>query len=126
MTHSHAALIITGEGLDFDEISRKLGLVPTSLSRKGERYGHAKTLCDFNMWYFVVAVDGLRPLDEHIVALWDLVRPHFEFLRELKQKFHVEVSLDVKSSIPNIEIDHRCLGLFTELEIPFKVSVTRC
>jgi hypothetical protein len=126
MTHSSAALIITGDGLDLDGISRTLGLAPTNISRKGERYGHAGTLCDYDMWYYSASVDGLRPLDEHIMALWDMVRPHIGYLRNLKQKFSVKVSLDVKSSIPDAEVDHRCLGLFAELEIPFRVSVTRC
>jgi uncharacterized protein DUF4279 len=126
MTHSHAALIITGDGLDFDQISRTLGVAPYSISEKGKRYGHAKTLCDFNMWYFVVTVDALRPLDEHIMALWDVIRPHFDYLRQLKQKFHVEVSLDVQTSNPDVKVDHRCLGLFTELELPFRISVIRC
>jgi hypothetical protein len=124
-THFSAALFIKGDGLNLDEISQRLGVTPTYISEKGKRYGHAKTLCDFDAWSYFSPVNKERPFDEHIMALWDVVRPHIGYLRELKQKFQVNVSLDVKSSIPRFEIDHRCLELFTKLEIPFRVSVTK-
>jgi hypothetical protein len=126
------SLFIKGDGLDLDEISRTLGLDPTNISRKGERYGHAQTLCDFDGWCFSPKIEGARPLDEHIMALWDVIRPHVGYLRDLKQKFKVSVSAHVKSSSfwfgkeyhTSFEVDHRCMRLFAELGIPCGVIVT--
>ena len=129
--HFGASLFIKGDGLDLDEISRTLGLEPTTISQKGARYGHAQTLCDYDGWYYHSLVAKERPLDEHIIALWDAVRAHIGYLRDPKQKFEVYVSVHVTSSSLWIgeystlfEVDHRCMGLFTELGIPCKVFVT--
>jgi hypothetical protein len=130
--HFGVSLFIKGDGLDLDEISRTLGIAPTNISRKGERYGHAQTLCDFDGWYFSPNIEGTRPLDEHIMTLWDVVRPHIGYLRDPKQKFEVSVSVHVNSSSfwfgreyhTSFEVGHRCMGLFTELGIPCRVFVT--
>jgi hypothetical protein len=127
-----ASLFIQGDGLDLDEISRTLGLAPTFISRKGKRYGHAQTLCDFDAWSYFPKIEGTRPLDEHILALWEAIHPYAEYLRGLKQKFEVSVSAQVTSSSlwfgkeyhTSFEVDHRCMRLFAELGIPCKVGVT--
>jgi hypothetical protein len=126
-----ASLFIKGDGLDLDEISRTLGLAPYSITQKGKRYGHAQTLCDYDAWFYNSPVGEERPLDEHIMALWDAVRPHMGYLLDLKQKFEVSVSLHVKCNSfwfkeyhTCFEVDHRCMGLFAELGIPFRVFVT--
>jgi hypothetical protein len=130
-THFSASLLIKGDGLNLDAISRTLGLTPTNISQKGKRYGHAQTLCDYDAWYYSPPIAKERPLDEHIMALWDVVRPHIGYLCDPKQKFEVSVSVHVNSNSSwfkeyhtCFEVDHRCLGLFAELGIPFKVFVT--
>jgi hypothetical protein len=127
-----ASLFIKGDGLNFDEISRTLGLAPNMISEKGKRYGHAQTLCDYDAWHYSSPVDKERPLDEHIMAIWNAIRPHIGYLRDPKQKFEVSVSAHVNSSSfwfgkeyhTSFEVDHRCMGLFSELGIPCKVFVT--
>jgi len=118
-----ASLRIAGEGLDFDEISRTLGLTPTHQHRKGEPHGHGSRRQD--VWIFDAPIDRERPLHEHIMALWDAVRSQIPYLRELKRKFDVNVFCGYRSNSPTagFEVDHRCLGLFGELEVPFGISV---
>jgi len=118
-----ASLRISGKGLEFDDISRTLGLTPTHQHRKGEPHGHGSRRQD--IWIYQAPIDKERPLDEHIMALWNAVRPHIPYLRELKRKFHVDVFCGYRSnsSTAGFEVDHRCLGLFTELDVPFGVSV---
>ena len=118
-----ASLRIAGEGLDFEEISRTLGLTPTHQHRKGEPHGQGLRRQD--IWIYDAPIDRERPLHEHIMALWDAVCPQIPYLRELKQKFHVDVFCGYRSnnSTAGFEVDHRCLGLFAELEVPFGVSV---
>ena len=116
-------LRIFGDGLDFDEISRTLGLTPTHQHRKGEPHGRGVRKQD--MWIYQPAVERERPLDEHIMALWQAIRPQIPYLRELKRKFRVDVFCGYRSNsdTAGFEVDHRCLGLFSELEVPFGVSV---
>jgi len=77
------------------------------------------------MWIYQPSVDRERPLDEHIMALWDAVRPHIPYLRDLKQRFQLDVFCGYRSNsdTAGFRVDHRCLGLFSELDIPFEVSV---
>jgi hypothetical protein len=131
-SHFGASLFLKGDWLNFDEISRTLELTPHMISEKGKRYGHAQTLCDYDAWSYLSPVAKERPLDEHIMALWNAVRPHIGYLRDPKQKFEISVSAHVNSSSfwfgkeyhASFEVDHRCMALFTELGIPCRVFVT--
>jgi hypothetical protein len=120
-----ATLRIYGDGLDFDEISRTLGVTPTRSHRKGERPSSDVRPWPHDVWHYKAPVDREQPLGEHIMALWDTVRPHIPYLRELKQKFTVDIfcGYQSNSSTAGFLVDHRCLGLFSELEVPFGVSV---
>jgi hypothetical protein len=113
-----AGLRIAGEGLDFEEISRTLGLKATHTHRKG---GKRKV----DMWLYYAPVDRTRPLDEHIMAIWEAVRPQMTYLRQLKKRFKVDLCCGYQSNscTGGFNVDHRCLGLFAELDIPFGVSV---
>jgi hypothetical protein len=113
-----ARLRIFGDGLDLDEITRTLGLTPTHTHQKGARRKH-------DMWSYTAPVARELPLEEHIMALWDAVRPHIPYLRDLKRKFHVDVfcGYGSNSGTAGFQVSHRCLGLFSELEVPFGVSV---
>ena len=120
-----ATLRISGDGVDFDEISRTLGLSPTRSHRKGERRFPSAEPWERDMWSYQPAVDKAQPLHEHITALWDAVRPHIVYLRSLKQKYQVDIFCSYRSNswTAGFVVDHRCLGLFSELEVPFGVSV---
>lgn len=120
-----ASLRIYGDGVDIDKISRTLGFTPTHSHRKGERRTPSSAPWPHDMWSYQSLVDRARPLHEHIMALWDAIRPHIPYLRNLKQEFHVDVFCGYRSnsSTAGFEVDHRCLGLFLELEVPFQVSV---
>ncbi|MGH7991361.1 MAG: DUF4279 domain-containing protein, partial [Limisphaerales bacterium] len=113
-----ARLRIFGDGLDCDEISRTLGLTPTHTHQKGKRRKH-------DMWSFTAPVARDQPLEDHIMALWDTIRPHISYLRDLKRKFQVDIfcGYHSNSATAGFQVDHRCLGLFSELNVPFGVSV---
>ena len=116
--HFKATLRISGDGVDFDEISRTLGLTPTHTHQKGERR-------KLDMWSYTAPVAEEQPLEEHIMALWNAVRPHIPYLCDLKRKFQVDVFCGYRSNsgTAGFQVSHRCLGLFSELEVPFGVSV---
>jgi hypothetical protein len=116
-----ASLGISGDGLDLDEISRRLGLTPTIARPKG---GHKVTWND--QWVYQAPVAKERPLDEHIMALWDAIRPQIPYLRDIKKKHQIEIVCSYIGCYfrGNFKIDHRCLGLFEELDIPFRIAVS--
>lgn len=120
-----ATLRVFANNLDFDEISRKLGLSPTESHRKGDKRGPRSPGYQHDMWSYSPAIPEDRPLNEHIDALWSAVRPAKAFLREMKQRASVDVFLGYRSNIDHagIEMPHTCLEMFVELEIPFGVSI---
>jgi hypothetical protein len=123
--HFRATLRIVGDGLDFDEISQTLGLTPTTTRRKGAAPGSHTLPGKPDLWLYRAPVARERPLDEHIMALWDAVRPQMAYLRRLKKRFKVDLCCGYQSNscTGGFNVDHRCLGLFAELDIPFGVSV---
>ena len=120
-----ATLRIFGEGLDIDDVTRTLRVQPTHSHRKGERRGFEGPAWPQDMWSFEPSIDESRPLDEHVMALWNAIRPHTPYLRALKQSFHVDVICGYRSNSngAGFEVDYRCLGLFADLEVPFGISV---
>jgi hypothetical protein len=111
-------LRIAGDGVDFDRVSQTLGVTPTHTHPKRGKHKQ-------DMWAYKVPLGPERPLEEHIMALWEFIRPHVPYLRRLKRKFKVDVFCGYRSNsaTAGFEVGHQCLGLFTELEIPFGVSV---
>jgi len=103
-----ATLRIFGDGLDFEEISRTLGLTPTKAYQNGARSKH-------DMWCDTAPIAREQPLKKHIASLWDAVRPHIPYLRELKKNFKVDVFCGCRSnsSTAGFQVDHRFLGLFS-------------
>lgn len=120
-----ASLRIFGEGLDLDGITRTLGLEPTHQHRKGECPGKRRQPWAHDMWIYEVQVGESCPLEEHIMALWNLIRPHMSYLRGLKQHCQVDVFCGYRSNstTAGIDVEHSCLGLFLDLEVPFRLSV---
>ena len=70
-------------------------------------------------------VEEESPLEEHILALWEAVRPHIDYLKSLKRTLNVDVFCGYRSNsqTAGFQVGHECLELFTRLEVPFGVSV---
>ncbi|MFN0058037.1 MAG: DUF4279 domain-containing protein [Planctomycetota bacterium] len=118
-------LRIHGNGVPFEEISERLGVEPTHLHRKGDQLGPHSPAWKDDAWHFEPALRETEELDRHIEALWLVVRPHVEYLKALKHRFEVDVFCGYRSNCDTagFEVSHRCLELFTALEVPFGVSV---
>src|SRR5262249_45097327 len=123
--HFGASLRIFGDDVPFEEISERLGVEPTHLHRKGEQRGPSSPAWRDDAWCFEPALPETEPLERHIEALWQVVRPHVAYLKALKQRFQVDVFCGYRSNCDTagFEVSHKCLQLFTALEVPFGVSV---
>lgn len=120
-----AALRIHGDGVPFEEISERLAVEPTHLHRKGELHGSCSSARRDDAWHFEPNLIETDPLERHIEALWEVVRPQLEYLKSLKQRFKVDVFCGYRSNCDHagFELSHKCLELFTALEVPFGISV---
>lgn len=120
-----ATLRIHGYDIPFDEISQQLGVQPTNTHRKGERRGPRSPVYRDDAWHFQPSLPETEPLERHIEALWQVVRPALDYLKALKQRFRVDVFCGYRSNCDHagFEVSHNCLKLFTALEVPFGVSV---
>ena len=119
-----ANLRIFGVIDDFNAISETLCLSPTSSHRRGERAVPSRAY-DFDMWMYKAPVPRDRPLDIHIQTLWRHIGPHKDYLIGLKTRLSVDVycSYQTNAIYAGFEVSHKSLEMFTELEIPFGVSI---
>src|ERR1700677_3702792 len=85
-----AVLRIFGVIDDLDVISKTLRLTPTHSHRRGERTGPSR-VHEFDMWMYIAPVPRDRPLDVHIQTLWTHIKPHKDYLIELKSTLSVDV-----------------------------------
>ncbi len=120
-----ATLRIFGDIAELDEISKTLGMEPTHTHKKGTRRDGAAAPYPHDMWSYTPALESSEPLGRHIDALWAQLKPHRQYLKMLKQSLTVDVFLGYRSNsdTAGVEIPHTSLEIFSELEIPFGLSI---
>ena len=120
-----ASLRIFGESLDFEGISAQLGLTPTHSHRRGDRRAATSPPFELDGWVFEVPVARERRLEEHLVELWRLLRPHVAYLKILKRTCAVDIFCGYRSNsdTAGFSVAPSALTIFTELDIPFGLSV---
>ncbi len=76
-------------------------------------------------WSYSPDLDESEPLQKHIDCLWSDLKSQKEYLLQLKDKLTVDVFLGYRSNCDHagIEVPHTSLEMFTELQIPFGVSI---
>jgi hypothetical protein len=120
-----ATLRLSGDVENLDEISERLGLEPTHVHRKGDKMGPRSPGFPHDMWAYAAPIPETEPLEKHIDALWTKIESHKQYLLSLKKTLQVDVFLGYRSNCDHagIEVPHTCLEMFTELQIPFGVSI---
>jgi hypothetical protein len=119
-----ASLRIFGTIPDLEEVSRRLGLLPTHAHRKGERRKHGAPYRD-DAWHYTAPVAESEPLHTHIDTLWSAIRNRAEYLIELKRTMTVDVFCGYRSNCDTagVEVPAASLEMFTTLQIPFGLSI---
>lgn len=120
-----ATLRIFGNIEDLNDITINLGFEPTSFHKKGERRGPKSSPYQHDMWSYEAQIDEDVDLEKHIDELWTKLKPHKEYLLELKKALTVDVFLGYRSNsdTAGIEVPYTSLEMFTELKIPFGLSI---
>jgi hypothetical protein len=120
-----ASLRIFGAIPDVDAITRRLGVVPTEAHRKGDRRVSNAAPYKHDMWMYTAPVERSEPLHVHIDTLWNTLRGHKPYLLQLKNDLTVDVFLAYRSNCDHagVEVPYHSLEMFTELQVPFGLSV---
>jgi hypothetical protein len=120
-----ATLRIFGDIPSLDDITANMGVNPTYTHRRGERRGNRSAPYIHDMWSFSPSVLEDEALEHHITALWSEIKPKKDYLLDLKRTLTVDVFLGYRSNCDHagIQVPHTCLEMFSELEIPFGVSI---
>ena len=120
-----ASLRISGENLDLERITQRLGLQPTHQHRKGDRPGPRSPEYEANMWGYMAPVSETEHLETHLKVLWEAIRPQKEYLKRLKEYFDVDIFCGFRTNcqVTGIEVNYKCLEMFIELEVPFGFSI---
>ena len=77
------------------------------------------------MWSYSVDLPESELPEKHISALWSKLKPHKEYLLELKKTLSIDVFMGYRSNHDwaGFEVPPESLEMFTELQIPFGVSI---
>lgn len=121
-----ATLRIFGKDLDLDAITAQLGVEPTTVIHQGDRRRPAsRGVHDRNAWLLRTPLGELEPLERHLDWLYDLLHPHFDYLKRLKEQAMVDIFCGYRSNsdTAGFVVAHQSLRLFLELEVPLGISV---
>src|SRR4051812_33688352 len=85
-----ATLRIFGTISDLDELTKRLGVAPTELHRRGERREPKSPPYKHDAWHYTAPVPEPEPLHVHIDTLWRTFRERKEYLLQLKKQLTVD------------------------------------
>ena len=123
--YSATLRIFSEEGLNFEEIEKSLELSASKSHRKGEKRTPISKEYQHDMWQLTSGLSEDAHLQEHLFKLWEKLKPHKEFLLRLRQRATVDIFCGYRSNCDHagIEVDHKALEIFRELEIDFGLSI---
>ncbi len=118
-------LRISGNIPDMNKISTRLGLHPKHSHLKGEKRSPRAAPYRQDMWSYCPLIDESEPLHKHIDALWLKLKPHKLYLLELKKSLNIDVFIGYRSNCDTagIEVPYASLEMFSQLKIPFGISI---
>lgn len=120
-----ASLRVFGVIPDLREITNRLGVEPTHSHRRGDRRKETSPPYRHDLWRYTAPLREEEPLHAHIDALWDIFMNKKQHLLEFKRNLSVDVFLGYRSNCDQagIKIPYDSLKMFTELQIPFGLSI---
>lgn len=118
-----AMLRIHGQSLPFDQISSKLGVLPTHTHKAGKRRRPAARPYPDDAWHLTAPLAEEAELTEHLRWLWTRVEPAVEFLTGLDAKVDVFCGYRSNNGASGFAVEPDALQIFNALKTPFGVSV---
>ena len=118
---AHAALRISGNGLKPDTISKALDLTPSTSGVADSGFG---------TWSYSThnLLDNLRPLEEHILHIVELLEPRSAALISLREEFATEVFcyFASQSDLGGFHVSSNTLARLGRLQLDFDVDEHFC
>ena len=98
--------------LDTEEISAKLNLTNTN--------SHS-----YDIWVYKVRNEDEKHINHQLIELWNSIKAHKSYLIALKKRCKVDIfcSYTSDSDHAGVEISPEALEVFTQLGIPFGLSI---
>lgn len=120
-----ATLRVFGMIPDLDDLTGQLGIKPTHSHHRGDRRQPTAEPNKHDMWLYRAPVDKEEPLHVHIDALWSCFKEKKGYLLQIKENVTVDVFLGYRSNCDHagVEVPHKSLEMFMELQIPFGLSI---
>jgi hypothetical protein len=119
---------ITGENLDFDEISEITGLVPSKVYRKGDEFStkYFNHVSSTDCWLTDYEIPEERSLKE---ALTEFLLPFMknkEYISNLAKKQCIEVWISIYpiNRQMNIQISRQEIAMLAELNVELGIVIT--
>jgi len=120
---SGASLRITGQGLDFDEISESLGLVASQSHRAGEAQKFGE-LFSQDIWLLESPLGKHKHLETHLKWLVRQLKPGFAYLRTLKSRYKIDVFCHYTGyGDGGMSLSPTALSIFIEIGIKLELSI---
>ncbi len=119
-----ASIRIFGNSLDFDALSRGLGIQPSELHRAGER-GLTASVYAEDMWCLDSPYPRTDPLEVHLKWLRQALLPHYDYLRPLRGIYEVSsyCGVSVDGDRCQFQVSPEALAIFVELGIDMDISL---
>jgi len=121
--YSSAGLRIMGKGLEHEEVSRKLGLVPSHTHHAGEldKFGAPYPQ---DMWLLESPLGKRKHLDTHLKWLGQQLKPSLGQLKTLKKKYKIDVFCTYTGEGDGgLSLSPAALSIFPDLGIKLELSI---
>jgi len=117
--------IFSESGLNFKDIENNLSIIPNYTHRKGDRRTPKSPEYKHDMWSYKLCLDKTEPLENYLYKLWSEIKPHKEYILNLKNNATVDIFCGYRSNsdTAGIQVAHQSLEIFRELEIDFGLSI---
>lgn len=100
-TRVEVAFCLEGDGFEPDEITARLGILPDSKWRKGEKITGKEILRRQSLWEITTGFQQSIVLDEQLAEIYNRIIPIKTLLGEVIERYELDVTLSIVICIEN-------------------------
>lgn len=126
-TNVGASFRIMGDRYDTAEISRELGITPTITWNMGDQIRNTGKEYKYTAWIFDIEPEETLDINDPLKKLESIFSPKSEILCRLKERYHLEYSIDLvivieKQSPPAIYLDSSSVHFAAAIDARFDMD----
>jgi hypothetical protein len=100
-TNIMAELVITGNFLNPDYISRSLDIKPTNSWAVGSLFTGKTKVHEFSLWDVETNYDESMDVNNQLVQIYQLFKDKINIIKELKEQLQIKISIGIVVKIEN-------------------------